>query len=599
MTSTAARVPRWGMALLLGLLALALYLPSLRYGFVFDDVTYITANKDVQAGLTRDALRWAFTTTTGGHRHPVTWLSHLVDVEFYGLKPAGHHFTNVLLHALNTALLFLLLDALTGRRGRSAVVAALFAVHPLHVETVAWVADRKDLLAAFFSLLAIAAYLRYARRGSITAYVASLAAFVLAILSKAMAVTLPVLLLLLDAWPLGRRWRIAEKIPYVLMAGGAAALAGPAAESAGEGLTPSPWPLGVQSANALVQYATYVLKTIWPSRLAVLYPLQEHPSWPRVALAGVALVVITALVVRAWRRAPYLAFGWAWFLVALAPVIGLVPGGPMTLGDRYMYLPIVGLFVAAVWGVGDLGEAGPPSDAVPGASRRHGTRRASSTARQRIAAAGPALALVATVVFAGLSLAQSRTWRDSESLFGRALQVNRRNPLTCHNMAVLKARAGRMDEAIALDREAIATDPRFVGGYHNLGAHLAAQGKYQEAIPPYQTALRLRPRSPQTLYDLGGALTRLGRTDEAIAAYEAALAISPDMGPAHNNLGVVFLKLGRLDEAIRHFEEARRLQPTSALAWENLQDAIKRRDAMHRDAARPDAATPGGSSAPR
>jgi protein O-mannosyl-transferase len=535
----------------LGLLTLLLYLPSLRQDFLpYDDQQYVTENLQVQAGVTWRGLVWAFG-YHAGNWHPLTWLSHMLDCQLYGLKPAGHHLTNVLLHVANTLLLFLLLNRMTRAAGRSAAVAALFAWHPLHVESVAWVAERKDVLSACFWMLTLLAYVYYAARPGIRRYVVTLVMFTLALMAKPMAVTLPFVLVLLDFWPLKRLapgdfrltiWPLVrEKTPFFAMSAAACALTLAAQEQAI--VSTAGLPIAQRIGHALVAYTHYLGKTFLPRGLAIYYPYEVMlPTGPMV-FAGILLVLITALVFRFASRRPYLVMGWLWYLGTLVPVIGLVQVGDQAWADRYTYLPLIGVFMALVWSVSELARA--PRYLAPLAM-----------------AVGLAL-LAATTVQLG-------HWKNTRTLFEHAAQVVPKNYMAVTMLGSLRAQEGKLDEAIEHYTRALQYKPEYAEAYFFLGNALDQQGKLAAAVAAYRQALRFRPIQEQTHILLGVALAKQQKFAEARGHYEAALKLNPESAAAHNNLARVLHSEGRLEEAIEHFYSALKFDPHLAQAQNNL-----------------------------
>jgi tetratricopeptide (TPR) repeat protein len=586
----------------------------------------VTRNIHVRGGVTLPGLEWALTSGAAANWFPVTRLSHMLDGQLFGLRSGWHHLASVGWHALAAALLFAFLARATRARWPSAWVAFLFAVHPLHVESVAWVAERKDVLCAFFWFLALWAYVRYAERPGRGRYAAVLLLFCLGLMSKPMIVTLPFLLLVLDAWPLHRlsRTAVREKIPFFALAAVSAVATYLVQQASGAVKEMAGLPLGLRVENALVSCAIYCLKTVWPAGLAVFYPYPAGFAWWMVAAAALAVAAITALTLRSFRSAPYLAAGWFWYLVTLAPVIGLVQVGAQARADRYMYVPMVGLSIMLAWGAADL------------ARRRPATRRP-------IAIAGIATGLAA----AALSAAQIQHWRNSETLFRHALEVTADNYLAEHNLGSYLLEAGRlseatthleaalrirpdsaqarsdlasalaripgrlgeaiveyqaavrrlpdsavlhnnlgaalaqtpggMPEAIAEYRAAVRIDPDYAEAHNNLASALAqTPGGLPEAIAEYRAAVRIDLDYAEAHYGLGVALSKAGgRLPEAAAEFEAALRLRPDYAEAHNNLGVALSQLpGRPTEAIGHFEAALRIQPDYADAHYNLGVAL-------------------------
>lgn len=550
------------ICLTLGLVTLALYLPSLRHDFVdYDDQQYVSDNPRVRAGLTLGGTAWAFG-YHAGNWHPLTWLSHMLDCQVYGTKPGGHHFTNVLLHAMNSVLLFLVLSRLTKPHWRSATVAALFAWHPLHVESVAWVAERKDVLCAFFWLLTMGAYANYARAGGdpersseanyrgrkLKWYGLALTAFVLALMSKPMAVTLPLVLLLLDFWPLGRLSSLrrspgivfAEKIPFLLLTLGACVLTIGAQKLAivsTQGL-----PVLERIQHATVAYAHY-LKTIFvPRGLAVYYPYETGSAFT-VAVAGGVLVLITLLVFWQRVRRPFLATGWLWYLGTLVPVIGLVQVGDQAWADRYTYLPSIGVFIGVVWLVAEL---------VP-------NRKAVG-----------ALAAATGVALLALTSRQLQYWQSSVTLFTRADQVTRNNHLAATLLGSLRAKDGKLDEAMAYYQRALSYRSNYAEIHFFLGNALDHKGRLDEAIAEYRRALASGPMREQTHIFLGVALAKQKNVEEAMASYQAALKINPESAVAHNNLARLLHTQGRTEEAADHYGAALKFDPDFAPAFNNL-----------------------------
>ncbi len=547
----------------------------------YDDPDYVTDNPIVSEGLTRHGVAWAFTTFHSSNWHPLTWLSHMLDVQLYGLNPGPHHFTNLLLHMANTLLLFWLLHAMTGALGRSAFVAGLFAVHPLHVESVAWVAERKDVLSTLLGLLTLCAYVGYVRQPRLRRYGLVLVLFALGLMAKPMLVTLPLVLLLLDFWPLRRiafgsnppgaadprrDWQrqafrlILEKIPLLAL-GAASSIVTLAAQRRGGSVTDlAMLPLKFRAASALVSYAAYIGKMLWPARLAVFYPYPRTlpAAWVVGALLG--LLGISIAVMKAGLRHPYLPVGWLWYLGTLVPVIGLVQVGSQLRADRYTYVPLIGLFIIVAWGIPELVARWAPPGMIL-----------------------PAAALLAILACMLTAWRQVQYWENSSTLWDHAQNVTTGNYLALNNAGVALVKEGKMDEAILEFSEALRLEPGYADVHNNLGKALASQGKLGEAIAEYSVAVRIKPDFAEAHYNLGSALAGQGRMDDAVAQYSEALRIQPDfpgahesLGPvldspeAHDNLGIVLAKQGKLDEAIPEFQEALRLKPDDPQAHNNL-----------------------------
>jgi tetratricopeptide (TPR) repeat protein len=503
--------PRF-LALLLALATLAVYLPVLHDGFVnYDDDDYVTNNRVVKNGLTWAGIKWAFTSFHAANWHPLTWLSHMTDCELFGLNPAAHHFVNALFHSANAALLFILLLRLTGKIWPSALVAALFAWHPLHVESVVWISERKDVLSTFFALLALLSYAKFAKENSRRSFWFALIFFALGLMAKPMLVSLPFVLLLLDCWPLQRfnsskiQRLLVEKIPFFLLAA-LSCVATFLAQRAEAVRTLTQVSLPLRFENAATAATTYLAQIFWPANLAVFYPMPEKIAPPAVFISATILILISALVWLARKKNPGLITGWLWFLGTLVPVIGLVKVGDAAHADRYTYFPAAGIFIAVVFGFWSL---------------------LKSPRTQKIFIAACAVGLAACVA---LTEHQLQFWRDSETLFRRALAVTGNNS-TAHL---------------------------------NLGAALEAENKPDAALPEYREALRLDPKSFEAANDLGKLLFEKGRPAEALDYCIAAVRLKPDRATLRNNLGLTLVELGRFDAARAQFAEAARLDATYA-----------------------------------
>ncbi|MBZ5639406.1 MAG: tetratricopeptide repeat protein [Acidobacteriia bacterium] len=556
---------RIGTAILLGAAVLAVFSPVLRNGFVgYDDDVYVARNPHVRDGLGPGGVIWAFTTTRAANWHPLTWLSHLLDERAFGSSAAGHHATSLLLHLANTVLLFLLLDALTRSMAASALVAALFGVHPLHVESVAWIAERKDVLSTLFWILACWAHVRWARSPSAGRYALVVLALVLGLLSKPMLVTLPFALLLLDRWPL-ERWScrgaralpplVREKLPLFAIAF-ASAIATYAVQRSGHAVgSLEQLPMGVRVANAIVSYGAYLAKTAWPSALAVFYP---HPrnAVPalEVAASAAALLAVTLFVVRQEGRRPFLLVGWLWYLGTLVPVIGLVQVGGQARADRYTYVPLIGVFLMLAWGVPEL---------LSSVIRGPGSRRLIP-----IYVLLPALAVAARV--------QVGHWKDAVSLSEHAIAVTRNNAVAHANLAAALSARGSADRAIPEFEEAVRIDPRQPEAQSGLALLLAERGRLDEAVSHAEAAIRARPGYAPAHNHLGIALKRLGRPKEAAREFEAAVALDPELAEAWSNLGLESLDEGRDETADSAFRRALRLDPGLKEARNNLGIALLR-----------------------
>jgi protein O-mannosyl-transferase len=583
--------PAWLVGLLLVLITLALYWPVRHFEFNnYDDRPYVTENPYIQNGLTRAAIKWAFTAVGyGGNWHPLTWLSHLLDVQLFGLNAGGHHFTSVLFHTANTLLLFLLLRRWTGDLWRPAFVAALFGWHPLHVESVAWVAERKDVLSAFFWMLTLLAYGKYVEQRRQDAgndavgarvwwyYALSLVLFALGVMAKPMVVSLPLILLLLDYWPLRRIYdlrfaiygseketanlesagrpvgtinlgrAIVEKVPFFALAAASCLVTWVAQGRAGAIMNLSRMPAADRVGNALVSYAKYLGKVFWPVNLAVPYPYVHHLPAAEVAGAALLLLAISALSLRFARSHPPFFVGWLWFLITLVPVIGLVQVGIEPMADRYMYIPSIGIFVVLAWETPLLFKASSDDSlALPAA----------------------AIVLMGCLVLAS---AQISYWRNSLNLWTHTVQVTKNNPSAELNLAVTLNAEGRYSEALQHAREALRVRPDYPGAENSIGCTLSNQGKMEEAVLWLTAAIKSNPYFDQPYYNLGLAYMKMGRLDDALTQFQAFIRLNPQYPHAYLCLGDVLAKQGHVDEALDEYRMAFRLNPGDKLTLARLE----------------------------
>jgi Flp pilus assembly protein TadD len=574
----------FGICFSLAVITWLVFGQTLHHEFVdYDDSPYVYGNPVVTSGVTLRGLAFAFTHSHARNWHPLTTISHMVDCQLYGLKAGGHHLTNILLHTVAVLLLFLLLRQMTGALWRSAFVAAVFAIHPLHVESVAWVAERKDVLSGVFFMLTLGAYAWYARRQTIGRYLTMSVLFACGLMSKPMLVTLPFVLLLLDYWPLGRNLRsdvrgqrsegrdgalrrpdaaarrpylrlILEKLPLLVLAAGsciATMLAQTEALNSFEDV-PLRWRIG----NALTAYVRYAWQMFWPARLAIFYPhpYDRLPFW-EVVLAAVLLLAITAMAFTWRKRHPYLVTGWLWYLIMLVPVIGVVQVGDQAHADRYTYLPQIGLYVALTWVVVDL---------CQGWRYRKG------------------LAIASTVIIAALAACASKQttyWRDSESLWTHTLAVTSNNSVAQTHLGTLLLKRGQVDAAISrfcesLSIRADANNGRADRGrgivHHDLGNAFAQKGLMDSAIAEYKKAVQLRPDYARAHYSLGAALLKKGEIDQAIAQCREALSIEPENAGASATLGNALLRKGKAGEAVTYYERSLQIAPGSVTSLNDL-----------------------------
>jgi len=602
-----SHLPTFGrpdLLILLGLavVTFALYAQVIGHQFItLDDPTYIQENPMVNRGVTLAGLAWAFTTFHAANWHPLTWISHMIDCQLFGMN-AGHQLlVNALIHVANTLLVFWFLLRTTHARWPSALVAALFALHPLHVESVAWASERKDTLSTFFGLLSLIAYSRYAEAPAISRYIWVAVTLALGLLAKPMLVTWPLVMLLLDYWPLGRvngqparrslggggwpvvRGLVVEKIPLFALAAASAVMTLIAQSREGAVRTLGHEAITLRLSNALVSYAKYLLLTFWPNDLAVYYPFAGIPAWQIIGAASL-LIGITVFCVSQRRIRPYLMVGWLWFLGTLVPVIGIVQVGGQIMADRYFYIPSIGLLMALVFGLADI---------------------AKSWRVAPLLSAGAAAAVL--LILATLTNAQIQRWHDSFTLFEHTLAVTPPNLRIEHNLGVALGLGDRYDEAAAHFEKALQIDPNFYDGLVVMGVTRAHQGRLPEAIEYFRAAIRSQPDVPKARVqlahalwnenrdeaaleemrrasqlapkdadiraDFGLALAMVGTIPEAIEQLHEALRLNPNSAETHNNLGLALLASGKARESIPEFEVALRLKPELKGAADNLHRA--------------------------
>jgi tetratricopeptide (TPR) repeat protein len=592
----------------------AAYWQVWNHDFVYyDDHLYVTENPDVQEGLSWEGLLWALTTTRAANWHPLTWLSHMLDSQVFGLNPGWHHLSSLLLHLVNTLLLFVVLRRMTNAVWPSAFVAALFALHPLHVESVAWVAERKDVLSTFFWMTTMWAYVRYVESPVIGRYLLVLLFFALGLAAKPMLVTLPFVLLLMDYWPL-RRFQFAsggrqqslqksinlsypasvplhlvrEKVPFLALAAVSSVVTLVAQQASGAIRSLDSIPFQARLANALVAYVSYIGKMIWPAHLAVLYPLSGmRPMWQAVG-AGLFLACVFAFVLRSARKRPYLAVGWLWYFVTLIPVIGLVQVGSQAMADRYTYVPLIGLFIIIAWGVSELTATRPyqrlflvTSAGIVLSALGICTQLQLRHWDNDIVLFKHAVDVTANNYIAhdnlGSQLSKQERFNEAISHFSESLRIKPGQPLVHYNLGNALAKQGKLNEAIQHYSEALRIDPNSADTHNGLGAALYRQGKIEEAITHYSEALRIDPSRANTHNNLGMALAAQGKLEEAIAHYSQALRLDTKRANTHNNLGAVFYQQGKLEEAIVQYSEALRIDPHYSPARENLSAALRQR----------------------
>jgi len=531
------------------LVTFIVFSPLFRNGFVnYDDDQYVTKNQNVQAGLTAKGVKWAFTAKNAGNWHPLTWLSHMLDCQLFGLDPKWHHLVNLLFHTANTLLLFWVLKDMTGALWQSAFVAALFALHPLHVESVAWAAERKDVLSALFWLLTMAAYLRYVRRHNVTWYIGTLFLFALGLMAKPMLVTLPFVLLLLDYWPLKRltyyplsavHYPLLEKLPFFALSAISCVVTFFAQRSASAVVGIHLLSLKRRIVNVPLSYLGYIEKTVWPAKLAVFYPLNiSRAMFLQMMIAVLLLLGISVLVLRLALKHKYLFTGWFWYLGTLVPVIGLVQVGSQSMADRYTYIPLTGLFIIIAWGISDI---------LTGWRHRK-----------------IALGLSSLVVLSALSICtyvQVHYWRDTITLFEHALKAAPENDIPHINLGVELTSQKKFDEAISHYNRAVQLNPKYSKTYNNLGIALKSMGRLNDAINSYRRAIGLEPGYMEAYNNLAIALRLQGKLNESVDYLRLAIRLNPDVPEICYNLGLSLQSLDKPEEAIVYFRRAIRLKP--------------------------------------
>jgi tetratricopeptide (TPR) repeat protein len=575
------RLELW-ICLFLVLATITIYWQVRHHDFTdFDDRTYVSANQHVSMGITKKSMKWSFSFENKDktYWHPLTWISHMVDVELHGMNPRGHHLTNVIFHIVNTLLLFLVLRHMTGALWKSALVASLFALHPLNVESVAWVAQRKNVLSTFFWMLTMLTYIRYTQRPNPGRYGWVVIAFGLGLLSKPMLVTLPFVLLLLDYWPLKRFGfdrqenvplaayfmlslsnfkesvalrLILEKIPLLVFSALTIYLSSSALQHHGSVIPLEDVSLKLRVANALVSYIRYLYKALWPQNLAFFYPYPTSvPLW-EILGALLLLMGVSIMVIRLLKSQPYLAVGWFWYLGTLVPVIGIMQAGLWpAIADRWAYIPLIGIYIMVAWGASAL------------------------LAKWPYRKPGLAVIFVAVIVVSmTISHRQIRYWSNSLTLCQHALEVTAKNFLTLYAMGFALADQGRMTEAVNHYSESLRLNPNYADTHYNMGIALVALKNDQEAAKHYREVLRIDPDDVQAYNNLGNTLFRRGMIDKAIHHYLSALRIKPDFVLARNNLAAALIRQGKIEEAIHHYREALRYKPEDIGTQKDLKTAL-------------------------
>jgi protein O-mannosyl-transferase len=552
------------ICLWLALVTLLVYVPVFHAQFIgYDDPDYVTSNPHVLSGITPANLGWAFVTSHTGNWHPVTWISLMLTSQYFGSSAGAFHAVNLLLHVANTLLLFLWLYGATGAKWRGALVAALFALHPLHVESVAWISERKDVLSTLLWMLALLVYTDYAKIGRISRYLFALLLFGIGLMAKPMLVSLPFVLLLFDYWPLGRFakgrtfYLLIEKLPFLAFSIASSVVTLFAQQRVHAMMPLDMAPIFLRAQDATLAYIAYIGKLFWPGGLAVIYPYDRHPSPLHVLLSLAALVIVSTVAILIRHHKPYAFTGWFWFLITLVPVIGIVQVGPQSMADRYTYIPFIGLFIILAWGGWD------------------------ALNRLRIPPFAQALAgSIALVLCAWLTRAQLRYWHDSIALFQHAVNLTVGDSAAAANLGYALAEQGQHDKAIAYYKAVLRSHPRASATvWNNFGASLLATEKLEEAIDAFQNALKIDPSMGDAHENLARALVRSGRQQESLIHFRDAARLEPENASIHNIYAVMLGEAGRTDEAMQEFQIALRLAPGSAATHVNLANLLVKQHA--------------------
>lgn len=544
------------------------YLQVVQLHFInYDTPVYVNLNARVVSGITIDNIRWALTTTYFSNWHPLTWISHMLDMEIWGLNPAGHHASNLILHIANSLLLFILFHKISGKLLNSALVAGLFALHPLHIESVAWIAERKDLLATFFALLSILSYYYYTIRQNLFHYFPILFFFTLGLMAKPMIVTLPAILLLLDYWPLARFPQlyhkidgdpirpytnslssiIMEKIPLILISILSSAITIVAQQ--GSMVSTNALSVDMRLANSITSYGSYILKTIWPTNLAIIYPHPGMPLLSQIIPSALALILFSFMSIR-WRRTkPWFGIGWLWFLGTLLPVIGFIHVGHQAMADRYTYVPLIGLFIIVAWGLNDI------------------LRKVRNKNTIYIA-----LSISILLSSSILTWHQLRYWQDEKSLFSRAIEITGDNYIAEHNLGHFYLQKENYPKAIEHFKRAIKINSFHDISYLNIGIAFSQIGDSQQAIALYQAALTINPSLSLAEHNLAGEFAKRGQVDPAIKHYRRAIQLNPALLKSYFNLGEIHLQQGDIEEATILFKELLKVRPNNEKATQKLNE---------------------------
>jgi len=574
------------LTFLIFILPLTVYWQVKNFDFInYDDPTYVYKNAKIQQGLTVSNIKWSFTAIVSGNWHPITVLSHMADCQLYGLNPGNHHLTNVFLHLANTFLLFFILWKMTGREYESAFVAALFALHPLHVESVAWISERKDVLSTFFLLLTIWSYIKYIEEKTFYRYLIICLFFIMGLMAKPMLVTLPFVLLLLDLWPLERidfrsseksltlkrgtktnspfilnfyfLFRdnfllVYEKIPLFALTISSCVITFLSQQSAGAIKSFNHFPFQVRFFNAVVSYTKYITKMIWPSNMAIFYPYTEMFSVWQITISFILLFLISIIAVRLLKGHPYFIVGWFWYLGTLIPVIGLIQVGGQALADRYTYIPFIGLSIIISWGGYELFK------------------------KWRLKNFGIGLALLSITIFTVITWNQIRYWRNNTLLYNHTIEVTDNNFIAHHNLGNSLVNQDKIPEAIYNYKKTIQIKPDLAEAHNNLGAALEKILNLKEAIKYYSMALNIQPDYAEAHNNIGNLFRKTGQIEQAIRHLSRALILKPNYAEAHNNIGNVLELNGKTKQAIEHYQKALKIKPDFAVVHNNLGATLMR-----------------------
>ncbi|MBN1364046.1 MAG: tetratricopeptide repeat protein [Syntrophaceae bacterium] len=537
--------------IVLAVITLAVYWQINQYDFVFDDVQYVTNNYHVKSGITLRGLHWAFTNTTSNLWHPLTWLSLMLDYQFFGLNAGGFHMNNLILHMLSTLMLFWLFNRMTGAVWKSAFVAAFFALHPLHVESIAWITERKDVLSAFFWMLTLCLYVYYTEKTVIERYILVLFSFVLALLSKPIGVILPVIMILLDYWPLKRfqsqrdkivLWQLKEKAPFFILS----VVFGVVAIYLMRFSKEIYLPLSSRLANAPVAFIIYMEKTFWPHDMAAFYPFPDNIPAGKIIGATFLIIIVSAIIIVLAKRLPYLFTGWLWYAVVILPIIGIIQNGYYAMADRYHYLPSIGIAVMLAWG-------------VPSLIKRGNIRK------KILLPAG----MIILMVLAFLTWRQNSYWKNNIELWKHALMVTDNNYVAHNNLGVALIAENKITEAIGHYTEAIKLKNSYYFAYNNRGNAYAGIGKYQHAIADYDKAINLNSNYIQAYYNRGYSYNKINQYERAIEDYNKVIFMKQDYADAYNNRGNAYAKIGEYQRAISDYNKAINLNPYDMQAYFN------------------------------